>query len=321
MISPEIANLSQKLGTFIVTGDRREVRFNCPFCEKNGKTRDISYHLYVHNHRDRHYGNYICHKCNTRGRGIRSLTSRVGLNFAGNPIPINILEQVEAYLFPEPDVKLIAKEIPLPEGSVPLTDSYTLAWEYCLKRNLLPDDIVHYDLHLGGGKQAWRIIIPNPIRTGGYDFWQGRWYHPFEKNNVKYMSPTNAYKSVTLFNQARIDCAKQVIICEGPFSAMLAGRNSIATYGKYISPKQVELLIKMNAPEYVVALDADARIESFALANTLSSVGKNVKVLLFNGTEDPAEVGEEGIQKMLKYTEEYSVWETAFIKQIEMLAL
>src|SRR5687768_8634477 len=51
-------------GVSMVAGDGTELRYNCPFCHKKGKSHDTELKLYVHS------CNSYCTKCSDAGRNL-----------------------------------------------------------------------------------------------------------------------------------------------------------------------------------------------------------------------------------------------------------
>lgn len=303
MVPLPIVKLSSKLGTYLLVDDAKEVRFCCPFCLSQGKpSPDTKYHLYVHTHQDNHYGRWICHRCQARGRSIDILARAVGISaLTGTTVPLNILDEVERVFASDEPKAVVVPTVDLPPR-VLFDTSYTQANEYVHSRGLTSDDISYYRLKVGTGRAGWRIVIPNFGETGP-NFWQARSYMPFIE--PKYLSPAGAYSSLVLFNYLRLD-KKLVVICEGPISAMVAGHHATCVYGKNVSPYQLHLLLKLEANEYVVAFDGDATLESVALATWLYSRGARVKRLLFKQADDPASVGRNGMTELVESTPVFS---------------
>ena len=69
-----------------------------------------------------------------------------------------------------------------------------------------------------------------------------------------------------------------MIICEGAFSSIAAGINSVATLGKRATPEQLRRLGLAKVEQYIIAYDAGEEHSEKAveLANRLSNYGKRV---------------------------------------------
>jgi hypothetical protein len=210
---------------------------------------------------------------------------------------LDLVEAVEQiFKVTPPESEYVHRDVELPHGFETLEPD-TIAFRYNLDRGLTTEDIKFYRLGIAPGPVRWRIIIPNPSLTG-YDFWQARWYSPFEEAQVKYLSPTSAFASTILFNRLRVDPTKPIGVCEGPYSSMVMGRNSVATFGKNCSPVQLRLLLDLKASEYWIAYDGDAREAKIALSTTLFAKGRKVKLLRFGLEDDPASLGRQRVQEI-----------------------
>jgi hypothetical protein len=301
MVPETVLRLVPYLGTFILASAGEEAQFCCPFHEKQGQ-KDQNYHFYVRivDHKQGHtckscLGHWNCRSCGASGRALDTLYSRLGLVLESEaPAPEDVYEKVCAIL----NSKAIRAQVGKPKD-IGLPDDYktvtpgTLAWDYALSRGLTESDIRDYQLGYGLKELAWRLIIPNQSETG-YDMWQARWYHPSEKTKIKYRTPTGALDSLVLFNRLRASKYRTVIICEGPISAIIAGPNAVASWGKHLSAAHVELLLKMKADEYWVAYDGDAVLSGLASASTIYARGRKVRFLRLPSKEDPASLGREG---------------------------
>jgi hypothetical protein len=133
------------------------------------------------------------------------------------------------------------------------------------------------------------------------------------------MSIPNGFKSLNLFNHLNVNGNNQIIITEGPISAIIAGRSAICTYGKYVSAYQIQMMNKLECGEFIVALDGDALEEGIALANTLYSLGKKVKYIMFEHGDDPASLGRDNFNYMVKDTPYFNLNELQLCRMIEVL--
>lgn len=320
MFDTKLRSLVAKLGTYIPTLTKDEVRFNCPFCIRT-KTADNKYHLYLHVARDSRQGSWICHRCNYKGRSIDSLASKVLLDTNGETVTVNILSLIRDILTTNDNYSPKEPKIELPPCEV-ISNNVYIAFEYCKSRGLSISDIEFYDLRFGTGKYVWRIIIPNRSNNGeGYNFWQGRWYHPIDNQNViRYLSAPGSHKSLVLFNYYNCIGLDSIIICEGPFSAMIAGRNAVCTFGKSVSPYQLKLLLDLSAREYIIAFDGDAVPEAVALSTTLSmELGCRTKLVLLEHGEDPASIGHDNISRLIESTKSYDVYDQSILSNVEKI--
>lgn len=85
----------------------------------------------------------------------------------------------------------------------------------------------------------------------------------------------------------------RLIINEGPINSIIAGRDSIATYGKFVSDIQLSMILKKKPKSVYVSLDTDARDKAEKLCSRIVSLS-DAKVYL---VELP-EVWDDEKQKM-----------------------
>lgn len=291
------------LGVGEVVADGMETRYDCPFCIARGKSADTDGHLYVHScghghcptcllkNRDGN-GLYLCHRCGATGSFAGADQSRddPGAVSRFNKVVAGFLEG-EA---PKPT------EVNLPSEFVPL-DKYSGAWGYLVGRGLTPEDIEFYGLGVGRGKLRNRIIIPTRKEDGEVVFWVARLYTGTSR--LKYVNPPGNARSNCLFNLDRAVSYGWVIVTEGVFSAMAAGRNAVASFGKMVSDTQVALLAdayrRHRLSCIVAALDGDARQENMSLARRLHSQGCTVFVVDLPRDQDPADMGRAEFGKLV----------------------
>ena len=135
--------------------------------------------------------------------------------------------------------------------------------------------------------------------------WQARDYHPVTPSPVKYRTPTGALDSLVLFNRLRAAKFPVVIVCEGPISAVIAGPNAVASWGKHLSAAHLELLLGLRAEEYWIAYDGDAVLAGLAAASTIFARGRRVRFLHLPKAEDPASLGRDAIRRIGDHTREF----------------
>ena len=145
-------------------------------------------------------------------------------------------------------------------------------------RGFTDDDMYKYSMRLPGltGGFAGRVVIPNQVISHNWtDMYVARTYmnHP-----NRYKNPPNSRKSKILFNYHNIpDNPDVLILNEGPLNSIIAGDNSVASFGKALSHDQLDLIIKKNPKKLYVSYDTDAI--HYAL-NTCEAVkaGSDIKV-------------------------------------------
>jgi len=290
--------VATRLGPPIITNSD-EVRFNC-FRSDCGTHEDSGYHLYLNPTK----GKYFCQRCQ-RGGSLDSLAKILAL-----PKPEKSLTMwskiINGFLFGNP-----AEEIPSEErAQLPLdynqVVSGTQAYKYLLGRGVTWQKILRYELGFGSkilselSKESQRlyagknrIIFPDFDRRGNVVYWVARTYG---NHKAKYKN-AHVSRDDKIYNLGRIQMmgfTDRVVICEGPLSAIMAGYDSVATYGKYITGAQIQKLVNAKFGEYIVAIDGDAVSSAVSLATRLWKRGCNVRMVKFNKDEDPASVAQIG---------------------------
>ena len=125
-------------------------------------------------------------------------------------------------------------------------------------RGITDQDIKFYNIC--GRKSDHRIQIPNYVYGCLTDFicaWEWDKTLVTDKN-PKYLNISSIKKSNLVFNLHNIeDNIDQIIICEGIFNAITAGKNAVATLGCDISDKQCDLILDKKPKCILIALDSD----------------------------------------------------------------
>jgi hypothetical protein len=262
----------------VPTGDGSEVRFCCPLCVKHGKRRDTKFHLYIHVREDNRFGNWICFRCGERGKLQQDTV-----------VPSELDKFVAASRMP-PRPKV---ELTLPDGFSPILPG-TFAHQYLIGRGLNDVDIKYYELGMAGG----RIIFPDYDIDGNLTYWVGRTY---TEQEPRYYN-CNADRSQQIYNLARFiqEDFKSAIITEGPISAIVAGRNAVATYGKTVAKAQIDILRRLLVRQVTIVSEYDARDQSLSLAKALCETYDTIFLLPMPRHHDPASLGREKFNLMMQ---------------------
>ncbi len=303
-MDPWVEHLRERLGVPLFTSSD-EVRFNCfrPDCGMSG-TRDSKYHLYVNSTK----GKWFCQRCQ-RGGSLDYLFSRLGLQSPENSL--GLWEKlVHQFLFGDPEKVATQVQATEPLDYHPVFGG-TKAHQYLSARGISDTKNAHYSTGFGtarlndypkeerdkyAGKN--RIIFPDYNEDGSICYWVARTYG---KHHAKYKN-AKVPRERQVFNLGRIirnGHLNRIVICEGPISAICAGYDAVATYGKYVTGEQVSRLVKAGAEEYVVAFDGDALLEAVSLATRLQRRGLKTKFVKFGLQDDPASVGSKQIRRMI----------------------
>lgn len=313
-MDPWIRQLSSKLGApKQTTGD--EVRFNCwrPNCGSDGSP-DTKYHMYV-NSKESYF---FCQRCR-KGGTLAFLAKVLKVDSPERALALWD-ELINEFVFGTKEIteqtKIDAKAA-LPLDFVPVIKG-TRAAKYLLSRGIDQATAEYYGLGFGTARLSnipkenqglyagrGRIIFPDFDENGESLYWVARTFkdHYAKYKNAKIDVGGKIYNLGRLKREGRYD---RIIICEGAISAIAAGRDAVATYGKTVTKEQVETLVDFGADVYYIAIDGDAKDKAVRLANKLFRRNLDVRFVHFSYEEDPAYIGFESIQGRIK---EATVWD------------
>ena len=188
-------------------------------------------------------GLYHCFRCGYKGK----LKARTTLSDVKAKYDINTLSNLTT--------KETAELTLIPFFSTKLTDEQTMALKH---RGLTDADIKFY--HICGRQEDGRIQIPNYVK-GCFTDLVCAWEWDKEKvtsKNPKYLNSEGTKKDNTLFNIYNIEQGvNQIILCEGLFNAITAGRNAVASYGCHLSRRQCQLILDKEPKSILLAYDSD----------------------------------------------------------------
>lgn len=334
-----------------VAESHNDVIYRCPFCESSRG----SGHLYINYDKNM----YHCYKCDIGGRDIRTLLTKMGYSFKED-IPPSVLIRDSSNIISRLDS--ITKSLKSPVSKVELKEfsrdlsictEYFLAHtreltyesrQYLLSRGLTDEEIQVYGIREGidlrgkiltigsnsytGRDYSNRVLVPSLVRSDEdvkVSYYVARDMTGTKSN--KYLNPPSdiAYSSEDIWNLSLAKrMSRTVIICEGVFTAIAAGRgtyNSVATYGKSLAEisnsnsaakSQADKLVEANFDEYIVAYDADAYLKIDDTCKYLSERGMIVKFVLVPPIRGPhtdlSDLSDEDRSKLLSeaipYTQE-----------------
>lgn len=295
--------LEANLGSLVGKSGGDEYRFNCPYCIHKVGSADTKGHLYINLELvigdARGWSN--CYRCGTAAP-VKFLIEGCNVDTEVT-VSSGSLRKVVLESFLPNTVKSSTRKtagiIDFPEDFLPVSKE-TEAYQYLVSRGLSDEDIQEYEIGYGYARLhrleektrqryvgSGRIIFPDRDLQGRLQYWVARTY---KNHKIKYKN-CRSDSRMQIYSLSRASQNKdQVVICEGPLSAIRAGRDAVATYGKLITSDQILILAKSNFNRYVVALDGDAKQEAYRLAKALSSKGKKVSIVDFRYGEDPASV-------------------------------
>jgi hypothetical protein len=292
-----IRELTKLLGPPIRSG--REYRFCSPFQEhfKNPLEPDEGHHLYVNPDKKV----WICYKSSLAG-SLKNLFERLNAEFEddGEPDPISLddLKKRLAALHSRSPTEIVQRA-PLPEWAVPAVLG-TSACNYLFKRGLTMDDIDTYRIHQGTGEHVNWVVMPTFGEDGQSDFWAARCI-----TEKRYLNPKSPRKWHVGYLHIALKTSRDlVVLCEGAFSAIAAGRNAVCTYGKFVTDEQLWRLYNADIGELAIALDPDAKVEAMdTIAKAIRMGFRKVSYVAMPEGFDPADLGRDLFAEYLKVRE------------------
>jgi hypothetical protein len=278
-----VSELGLDAGEGQLLSNGQNIALNCSKCVSRGEpTPDTKYRLHVCVDREsKKFGYYHCFRCGFKGRP----KEKGGINLAYLDLYRSKRKKLNE---PEPE-KLEVKPIQLPDDFSLLREGMS-AWDYLIDRGLTKEDIEYYNVGIGEG----RVIFPDYDEGGDLCYWVGRAYDgrlPRYKN----CSATQSARSSQIYNLGRFkrEGGRVATLCEGPVSAIAAGRSGIATYGKQLSEPQLRILQSLGLSKLYLALDPDAKREALELARKLTHHVGSLYLISMPMGEDPASLGRE----------------------------
>lgn len=258
-----------------VASNGRYITFNCLKCVARGEPRpDSKYRLhFCIDTQSSKFGTFHCFRCGYSGK-----VKKGGIEFDGS-----VLRERRKAI---ETAKLIPTKALLPSDFVHITKNLC-AYEYLIKRGITDEDISYYNIGIARG----RIFFPDFDIEGRLVYWVSRAY---DNSIPKYLN-CSVSRDKQIYNIGRWVNKKidTLTICEGPISAICAGSDAVATYGKLISQNQVEILRSLPARKVYIALDPDAKKEAIKLGKELMNCFEEVYLVPMFGKEDPASLGRD----------------------------
>ena len=276
---------------------RDELLYYCPFCKHHKKKLSINIEKLV----------FKCWVCDTKG-SISYIVKRFGsaedrhqwellnqeIDMSSVERMFEIKETIE-----EQTIELPKEYFCLAQKDLPYSAREPLS--YLMSRGVSASDILYYKIgYCDIGKYRKRIIIPSYNLNGDCDFFSARTYG---KDWLKYKNPP-ASKNI-IFNDLFIDWSSDIVLVEGVFDAIRAGRNSIPLLGSTLNDesKLLSRIVQEDSAVYI-ALDPDAWKKEMRIIETLLKFDIEVWKIDINDYEDvgamPADIFQQAKQEAKK---------------------
>lgn len=254
-----------------------EFYWACPFCNHHKPKLAINIAK----------GAWHCWVCNTSGRHIRTLFTKVGVTHQDMTDLARILNESPIEVTaPTYDVLAMPREYQplwIPKNKI----EYRNALRYVTDRGITAGDILRYQIgYCEEGPYANRIIVPSFDGDGRLNYFVARMY--YDTDAMKYKNP-HVSNNVIGFEQ-HINWKYPVVLCEGIFDAMAIKRNAIPLLGKTIPPVLVQKLITENVQTVYLSLDTDALHQTARIAEELWKNIPHVHIVQLD-EKDPSEHG------------------------------
>ena len=271
-----------------------EYLFACPYC--NHHKRKFSVNI--------EKGYYKCWICDTRGKNIYRVVRRFGSNHDKaswreftdaveydklEDLFAETVEEKQVVEMPEGFVSLASKDVP-PTGFA--------ARNYLRKRGIDKKDIMWWKMgYCASGEYEGRIIIPSFDEEGDLTYFVSRSYD--NKFYPKYKNPPVSKNIV--FNELFVDWSSDIILVEGVFDAIIAGRNAVPILGSTLNKDSVLLhkIVKEDSGVYV-ALDPDATKKELEIIRTLLDFDIEVWKIDIGDNEDVGSMRKDQFRKCLE---------------------
>ena len=241
-----------------ILGSSRRVNdehlFHCPYCGHHKRKMSINFAKNA----------FKCWVCDTRGKNIYRIVRKFGSyqqkqkwlkldgrldlsEFDNFFMQVNNEDMEETIDLPIEFISLCNKHLPL---------SSRRAFDYLYSRGVTKEDIMYWKIgYCEEGRYGGRVIIPSFNNDGNVNYFISRSYVNHKR---KYLNPV-ASKDI-VFNELYVDWDEPVVLVEGAFDAIVAGKNAIPVLGSTLrSESRLFQAIVINDTPVYLAFDEDAQ--------------------------------------------------------------
>lgn len=296
MSEDTVDTLQSRLGDYVLERGGTEYRFCCPFCIDRVGKEDDKNKLSVNPSK----GKFHCWRCEIAG-GVDLLFKMLGL----------LRSHGHSVTRSRRPVSEVDVEIKLPDDFVSISVDSPIgrvAREYLRLRGVFHSTQVRYGLGYGTGKMLGYVIFPTYME-GSLVGWTSR---SFVNGVVPLHKHGLGRSKHILFGFDLAKRSEEVIVVEGPISAMMAyqhsGIESVGTLGKGVVPRgrdgsqgnpKVNALIGLECSKYLIPIESNAIWDTLATAWSLYRLDKKVKVSYMPEGQDTASMDRESVLKCI----------------------
>ena len=290
--------LSSVFSDVVLSKDSSEISIQCPYCGKAGKSKMC---IIIDS------GVYHCWVCESKGRGLAKLITRVR--------PGKVKEYIQKYA---PSERLKSKEeVAKEEPDIDLPEDFKLVAQ---GNKADPDwrEIVRYAKTRGFTKKTlwefrvgysrsfeWRrrLILPSFDEEGALNYLTGRSIDP--ENTFRYKNLSRSRNSV-IFNEMDVDWKKPLFLSEGPLDLIKVNMNKTCLLGSTLSPDSLLFeKIVSNCTPVIMILDDDAKKKAVKIADSLVQYDIQLKINFCSQEADLNELSEKRIKMLIDSSREY----------------
>lgn len=271
------------------------MRFNSPFSgqfKKHPGKADTDHSMTVNFRRQK----FMCHKSGVCG-SLSYLFVMIGEILTDTPPEIPDWEVLKQRISQLGETVRGDYNADLPEWYGPIVRGGAVH-RYLHKRGITDDDIDFYRLGQGDEEFADWVVIPSFDEDGHCEYWTSRRIK--QSRGPKYRNPNVPRRFHVGFLYQAVQHSETVVMCEGVFSALAAGRDGIACYGKYVADVQLAKIRAAGATGIVVALDGDAWKEAVDTAERCYRMGFETWALPMPLEFDQADMGRAAFREYME---------------------
>jgi DNA primase len=265
-----------------------EAVYYCVFCHHHKRKLEINLETQ----------NWQCWVCHTAGQSIRSLFKRLRVNSAHFSELTKIVGEFQ--FRPRASDEEKQQILSLPNEFISLRNSsksmeYGNAVSYLRSRGVTKCDILRYNIgYCEQGEYKKRVVIPSYDRDGNLNFFSARAYYD---SPMKYKLPPWS-KDIVGF-ELFINWNEPITLVESQFNAITIRNNSIPLFGKTMSNKLKESLVKYGVSRVNVCLDKDAEKDAINMCDYLLNLGIDDVYFVELTKKDPNEIGFLGMVNLI----------------------